>query len=49
MPRFLQLTSGVSGESLATKDARDEIMEALSARLKPCPFNAQSQALPESS
>ena len=54
MPRFLQLTSSVSGESLAAKAARDEIMEAVVGTAEAVPFQgagpkAVPQAVSESS
>jgi len=44
MPRFLQLTSSVSGESLAAKAARDEIMEAVVGTAEAVPFKARAQS-----
>jgi hypothetical protein len=54
MPRFLQLTFGVSGESLAAKAAREEIMKTLVGRAEAVPFQSLSpklfpKALPKSS
>jgi hypothetical protein len=45
MPRFLQLTSSVSGESLAAKAARDEIMEAVVGTAEAVPFQGAGPKL----
>ena len=45
MPRFLQLTFGVRGESLAAKAAREEIMKTLVGTAEAVPFQSLSPKL----